>query len=152
MNLESAIQELQSQELTIIWALIERAQLAANPGAYRREQSEEGRHSSLLDQWLYQHERIESLFGRFLVPEEKSFHAPLPDPMSTSTVPEPAVPLVQPEEVNLTVTIKGAYLQLVSRICPEGDGQRYDLSIERDVTALKFIARRIHYGALYVAE
>jgi len=89
MDLENAIDTLRSQEETIIGVLIERAQLTTNQGAYRREQSEEGLHSSLLEQWLFQHERIEALFGRFLSPEEKSFHAPLPDPMLEVTVRPP---------------------------------------------------------------
>jgi len=152
MNLENAIDTLRSQEETIIGVLIERAQLTTNQGAYRREQSEEGLHSSLLEQWLFQHERIEALFGRFLLPEEKSFHAPLPDPMLEVTVRPPSPELVGPENVNLTGEIRDRYLQLVPEICPRGDGQRYDLSIERDVIALKAISRRIHFGALYVAE
>jgi chorismate mutase len=45
-----------------------------------------------------------------------------------------------------------AYLGLVPRICRPGSDGHFGSSVEHDVYALQAIARRIHYGALYVGE
>ena len=52
---------------------------------------------------------------------------------------------------SLSVYIE-CYLSLVPRICPNGDDGQYGSSTEHDVYALQAISRRIHYGAMFVAE
>jgi chorismate mutase len=44
------------------------------------------------------------------------------------------------------------YLDFIPRICRSGDDGHYGSSVEHDVYAVQAIARRVHYGSLYVAE
>jgi len=41
---------------------------------------------------------------------------------------------------------------MVPRFCPPGDDNQYGSSVEHDIFALQAISRRVHYGALYIAE
>jgi chorismate mutase len=56
------------------------------------------------------------------------------------------------DAINLGGKIMAAYLRLVPRICRPGKDGHFGSSVEHDVYALQAIARRIHYGALYVGE
>jgi len=54
--------------------------------------------------------------------------------------------------VSQTTLIVQRYLALVPKICRTGDDGHYGSSVEHDVMAVQAIARRIHYGSLYIAE
>jgi chorismate mutase len=56
------------------------------------------------------------------------------------------------ELVNVTEAVRKAYLELLPKVCRPGDDGQYGSSVEHDVYALQALSRRIHYGALYVAE
>ncbi len=84
--------------------------------------------------------------------------APPPRPRSAEAgAPQPhrrtaGAPIPDYNKVNLTGPIRQAYMNLVRSICRKGDDGSYDLSMERDICALKVISRRIHFGAFYVGE
>jgi chorismate mutase len=160
MKLRAVTKKLESLEETIIVQLSERAQLCRNSAVYAPEStscSEKITSQSLFDLRFYQWERSESLFGRFLRPEERPFNRGLPEPRygglpPEETLPELGIPIREYDEVNLTSPIREAYLQLIPRICPEGDDGLYDLSMERDICVLTAVSRRVHFGAFYVGE
>jgi chorismate mutase len=146
--------QLEGLEETIIYHLIERVQYRKNsvvyePGAsgfrgYPRK--------SLMEIRLLFHERMDAQFGRFCVPEERPFSGRLPRPRRTVHLPVYPLALRDFNLVNLTAAIEQAYTTLVNIICRDGDDGQYGSSVENDVYALQAISRRIHYGAMYVAE
>ncbi len=142
---------MESLEESIISHLCERAQLLYNSAIYLpyKGKFEQAGALSLLDMRIRDWERAESLYGRFLSPEERPFQRDLSEPRYI-------IPKEQSDchddWVNLSGLIKKAYLKLVAKICRKGDDGLYDLSMERDISALKVISRRIHIGAFYVGE
>lgn len=174
MELRAVTKKLEGLEESIIVHLCERAQFRSNSQIYAplgRGDTEDMAGGNLFDLRLRDWESVESLFGRFLKPEEKPFQSGLPEPRylvsegppthATTTPqpgrfdappPQPGTPIPDYNEVNLTGPIREAYMNLVRRICREGDDGSYDLSMERDIRALKVISRRIHFGAFYVGE
>ena len=154
LNLIAA--HLEGLEDTIIHKLIDRAQFAANPIAYKRGRSGFDRAGdlTLFDMRLRRQEEMDAAFGRFIVPEERPMHRDLPPPARTIRLPSSSLQIDDIERVNLTPQIVAGYLRFLPRLCdvePQDDGH-YGSSVEHDVLAIQAIARRIHYGALYVAE
>ena len=151
MDLRAITRQLESLEETIISHLCERAQLLYNSKIYvpYKGRSELAGASSLLDMRIRDWERVESLYGRFLSPEERPFQRDLSEPRYFIPKEQPAR---RDDWVNLSGLIKKAYLKLVAKICRKGDDGLYDLSMERDISALKVISRRIHIGAFHVGE
>jgi chorismate mutase len=154
LNLDYIASRLEGLEETIIHKLIDRAQWRANDAAYAAGQSgfagEDSR--SLLELRLLDHEEMDAKFGRFCVPEERPFSKNLPKPQRAVNIPETGLYIKNFDRVNLTQSILRSYLFLLPNICPAGDDGQYGSSVEHDVYALQAIARRIHFGALYVAE
>lgn len=153
-DLNRIARDLESLEETIIARLIDRAQFCRNPPAYLPGRSGfAGEPSlSLFALRLRYQEEMDACFGRFCVPEERPFNADLPAPRRRVTVPAHCLRIDTFDAVNLTADILDAYLELLPRICPPGDDRQYGSSVEHDVYAIQAVARRIHYGALYVAE
>ena len=153
-NLQSIAEKLESLEETIIYKLIDRAQFAHNPAAYAPGSSGFSGESnkSLFELRLFHQESMDAQFGRFYVPEERPFSKDLPQTRRSVNLPDTGLAKIDYETVNLCDRIQTAYLKLLADICPQGDDEQYGSSVEHDVYALQAIARRIHYGALYVAE
>lgn len=145
---------LEGLEETIIFKLIDRAQFAYNPRVYEKGRSGfRGAHDeSLFSLRLRHQEHMDALFGRFCVPEERPFCARLPVPRRKLSIPPTGLVLNDPNEINLGAKILSDYMSLVPRICRHEDDGHYGSSVEHDVFALQAIARRIHYGSLFVAE
>ena len=145
---------LEGMEETIISKLIDRAQFAVNATVYETGKSgftgEPTR--SLFDLRMYYHEHMDALFGRFCVPEERPFTHDLPEPKRTVILPDTGLCIDKLENVNYTKPIRSAYMNLVGKICRAGDDSQYGSSVEHDVYAVQAIARRVHFGAYYVAE
>lgn len=154
LDLNAIAGTLESLEETIIHKLIDRAQFAANARAYAPGASgfSGADHHSLFELRLAYQERMDALFGRFHVPEERPFTRELPRSKRRVILPDTGLAAVDFDVVNLCPTIRQRYLELVPGICPAGDDGQYGSSVEHDVYALQAIARRVHYGALYVAE
>jgi chorismate mutase len=95
---------------------------------------------------------MDAQFGRFEVPEERPFNTNLPQAMRSVNLADYPIRLSDYNRINLTADIKEAYIHLLPGICREGDDGQYGSSVEHDVYALQAISRRIHYGALFVAE
>jgi chorismate mutase len=145
---------LEGLEETIIHRLIDRAQFAENPGAYAAGQSgfTGAGAESLFDLRLLYQERMDAEFGRSSVPEEQPFHDDLPGPRRRIVLPESPLDPRASAAVNRTRALAGHYLRYVNTLCAAGDDAQYGSSVEHDVLAIQAIARRVHYGALYVAE
>ncbi len=154
LNLIAA--HLEGLEETIIHRLIDRGQFAANPTAYRPGQSgfRGAGETSLFDMRLRYQEEMDAAFARYLVPEERPTHRDLPAPRREAQLPPTPLEIDDLDQVNVTPQIVAGYLGFLPRLCnlePQDDGQ-YGSSVEHDVLAIQAIARRVHYGALYVAE
>jgi chorismate mutase len=150
---------LEGLEETIIHRLIDRAQFAANAPAYVRGQSgfPQADEQSLFDLRLRYQEEMDAPFGRYHVPEERPFHRDLPHAQRSVQLPPSPLHLTDVEQINVTKEITSAYLAFLPELCDvenrdiEDDGH-YGSSVEHDVLAIQALARRVHFGALYVAE
>jgi len=154
LDLAAIALKLEGLEETIIYHLIERIQFRRNEIVYEAGKSgfygEPDR--SLLDIRLLYHEKMDSSFGRFAVPEERPFSDRLPGPRRRVNLPEYPIVLENYNSINLTAGIKREYIGLLPVVCRDGDDGQYGSSVEHDVYALQAISRRIHYGAFFVAE
>ena len=153
-TLEIIAARLEGFEETIISKLIDRAQFCANCSVYQPGKSgfaaEDKR--SLFDVRLWYQEEMDARFGRFCVPEERPFSPGLPNTMRDAQIQNDFLAKINFLEVTLCPAIKSSYLELVAAICESGDDGHYGSSTEHDVYSLQAIARRIHFGALYVGE
>ncbi len=154
LNLIAA--HLEGLEETIIHKLIDRAQFAPNPNAYRPGESgfRGAGGKSLFDMRIRYQEEMDAAFARYLVPEERPMHRDLPPPRREAQLSPTPLEIDDVDRVNVTPQIVSGYLAFLPRLCdvePEDDGQ-HGSSVEHDVLAIQAIARRVHYGALYVAE
>jgi chorismate mutase len=154
LDLDRIAARLEGLEETIILRLIDRAQFRANPPAYGPGASgfEGAGDASLFELRLRYHEEMDAVFGRFGVPEERPFTAALPQTRRRGVLTDQELAIDDFDAVNLSAAIRASYLALVPRLCAPGDDEQYGSSVEHDVHALQAIARRIHFGALYVAE
>jgi chorismate mutase len=145
---------LEGLEETIIFKLIDRAQFKHNPPVYKTGKSgfSGAARQSLFSLRLQHQEKMDALFGRFCVPEERPFCKNLPGARRKVSLPATGLHIKNMDAINLTAKIMAAYLKLVPRICRPGSDGHFGSSVEHDVYALQAIARRIHYGALYVGE
>lgn len=155
LDIHTITATLEGLEETIIFKLIDRAQFKANPLIYEAGKSDfegtEGK-ESLFDLRLQYQERMDAQFGRFCVPEERPFCTNLPAPRRRVTIPPTGLRITDYNRVNLTAEIKKMYCIVLPTLCISGDDGQYGSSVEHDVYALQALSRRIHYGALYVAE
>jgi chorismate mutase len=145
---------LEGLEETIISKLIDRAQFRVNKRIYEPGKSgfKPVTKLSLFHLRLHHQERMDALFGRFTVPEERPFNHRLPKPNRTMPHLETGLHLDNFNRINLMPELVKQYLALVPRMCRSGDDGHYGSSTEHDTYALQAIARRVHYGSLYVAE
>jgi len=150
---------LEGLEETIIHRVIDRAQFATNAPAYKTGGSgfPDAAGASLFDLRLRDQESMDAPFGRYHVPEERPFHRDLPDAKRQVRLPPSPLRVTNLESINLTQEIVSAYLDFLPGLCDvenrdiEDDGH-YGSSVEHDVLAIQALARRVHFGALYVAE
>lgn len=154
VDLDFIAARLEGLEETIILRLIDRAQFRANLVVYEKGRSgfEGAGDASLFALRLRCHEEMDAAFGRYGVPEERPFTAGLPASRRRIVLASRDLAVDDFDAVNLSAEILGAYHALVPRICLAGDDGQYGSSVEHDVHALQAIGRRIHYGAMYVAE
>jgi len=145
---------LEALEETIISKLIDRAQFCVNDAAYETGKSgffSDTSHS-LFEIRIIQQEQMDARFGRFCVPEERPFTMELPEPQRVVNIPDTGLQLGDFNLISQSDRIISSYLKLVGQMCNHGDDGQYGSSVEHDVYAIQAIARRIHYGALYVSE
>ncbi|KAH9891599.1 chorismate mutase [Cubamyces lactineus] len=162
-------------EDTIIFSLIERAQFAHNPKAYRRGEFQElkdiGFHGSWLEWFLKETETFHAKARRYTSPEEYPFTDPkeLPPPILK---PFPHPPILHPNQVNVNASILSFYVQhIVPRITRQAtlalsaakrangisgddefeDDGNYGSAAFVDLEVLQAISKRVHYGK-FVSE
>jgi len=154
LDLDVIAARLEGLEETIISKLIDRAQFSANISIYQPGKSGFSGEPlrSLFEIRMQYQECMDAEFGRFCVPEERPFIRSLPSPRRLVFLPETGLNLINFDKINLTSDIKVRYFDLISRLCKAGDDGNYGSSVEHDVYALQAIARRIHFGSLYIAE
>jgi len=154
LNLNIITLKLEGLEETIIYHLIERVQFKKNLIVYKPGKSGFQGYSSksLLDIRLLFQEQMDAQFGRYCVPEERPFNKKLPALRRKVNLPQYPLALKNFNEINLTSKIKKRYHKLMQDICQAGDDGQYGSSVENDIYALQAISRRIHYGAMFVAE
>ena len=145
---------LEGFEETIISRLIDRAQYKSNLVIYEPGKSGFDGQSKrcLFDIRLLFHERMDTQFGRFFVPEERPFNKKLPVSKRIVHLPQSGLKIDNYDKVNLTGKILKTYIGLIPSLCAVGDDMQYGSSVELDVFAVQAVSRRIHYGALYIAE
>lgn len=153
-NLDRVAAVLEGLEETIIYRLLDRCQFARNAAAYQRGASSLPglEDCSLLQARLHMQEEMDARFGRFMVPEERPFSAQLPAAQRTPPKASNEFSINNFDVVKQGEAILPAYDGLLTAMCPPGDDGHYGSSVEMDVSALQAIARRIHFGSLYVAE
>ena len=154
LHLEVIASHLAGLEETLIYKLLDRAQFAGNPGAYKPGQSRfrPNEAASLFELRLHHQEKLDTLFGRYLIPEERPFHLGLPAPRRVPPAGETGLVIQDYETVNVTGPIRTDYLRMLASLCGDKDDGQWGSSVEHDVICLQALARRIHYGALYVGE
>ena len=154
VRLDHVAAQLEGLEETIIHRLVDRAQFSQNLQVYEAGKSgfsgEPAR--SLFSLRLFSQESMDAEFGRFQVPEERPFSTGLPAARRVVNLPPSLLVLPDFEAVNLTQEILAAYLPFIRRFCAEGTDRQFGSSVEHDIYALQAISRRIHFGAMYVAE
>jgi len=145
-------------EDTITFHLIERVQFPLNhniyvPGAVPIPDSD----LSLMDWYLLQQEKLQSLIRRFESPDEYPF---FPNDLNKSILEPLHYPrILHPNDVNVNDKIKKFYIeQFLPKVCPTfGHGDRgvsqenYGSSATCDIACLQALSRRIHFGK-FVAE
>jgi chorismate mutase len=145
-------------EDTITFHLIERVQFALNntiytPGALSIPNSE----LSLLDWYLREQEKLQSLIRRFESPDEYPF---FPDAVTKPILSPLNYPKVlYRNDVNVNEQIKKFYIEkFLPAVCPdfgrEDRGEReenYGSTATCDIACLQALSRRIHFGK-FVAE
>jgi len=138
-------------EETIIFALIERAQFAANPIVYRPDAvGHVTGGESLVGFLLRETERIHAKMRRYTSPDENPFFSDLPEPILPPLYYREN-PL-RPNAVNINAVIRQTYeSDIVPYICRAGDDGQYGSSAVCDVACLQALSKRIHYGK-FVAE
>lgn len=145
---------LEGIEETIISKLIDRVQFCANSTIYAPGKSGftgEPTHS-LFEIRMIQQEQMDARFGRFCAPEERPFTKDLPLPQRQVRIPETGLKIKSFDCISQVNDILKSYLSLISQLCTPGDDGQYGSSVEHDVYAIQAIARRIHFGSLYIAE
>lgn len=154
LDLEYIASRLEGLEETVIFKLIDRAQFKQNDQAYQIGASgfSNEPHQCLFDLRMLHQEHMDALFGRFFVPEERPFNNNLPEAKRIVHLQATGLSIANLDIVNMTAAIKATYLALLKSLCQPGSDEQYGSSVEHDVYAIQAIARRIHYGALYVAE
>ncbi len=154
LDLDLIAARLESLEETIIHRFIDRAQFAYNARAYERGASgfAGGGDEALFELRLAAQERMDAEFGRYEVPEERPVLRELPQARRTVYMPPPPLAVDDFNVVNQSALICEAFLAQLPLLCAESDDGQYGSSVEHDVAAIQAIARRVHYGALFVAE
>lgn len=145
-------------EDTITFHLIERVQFPLNhniyiPGAVPIPNSD----LSLMDWYLQEQEKLQSLIRRFESPDEYPF---FPDSLNKSILQPLAYPkILHKNDVNVNDKIKKFYIeQFLPAVCPtfgrEDRGvsqENYGSAATCDIACLQALSRRIHFGK-FVAE
>ena len=142
LKLETIASHLAGLEETLIYKLLDRAQFAGNPGAYRPGQSRFRPHeaSSLFELRLHHQEKLDTLFGRYLIPEERPFHLGLPGPRRLPPQTETGLVIQDLETVNVTGPVRTDYLKTLPGLCGEGDDGQWGSSVEHDVICLQALS------------
>ncbi len=154
LPLDTIASRLAALEETLIYKLLDRAQFAANTGAYQPGKSAfvPLEASSLFELRLFHQEKLDAKFGRYLIPEERPFYLGLPKARRTPPQADTPFLIRDLETINVTGPIREGYLELLPQLCREGDDGQWGSGVEHDVICLQALARRIHYGALHVGE
>jgi chorismate mutase len=146
-------------EDTITFHLIERVQFPLNktiyePGAVEIDTEKD---LSLMDWYLREQEKLQSLIRRFDSPDEYPF---FPDAKQQPILKALNYPqILHPNDVNVNSDIKKFYIEkFLPAVCPDfgredrgESAENYGSSATCDIACLQALSRRIHFGK-FVAE
>ena len=154
LDLNVIAAQLEALEESIMYRFIDRAQFAWNPRAYEAgaESLQGAQDVSLFQARLQAQEELEARFGRYLVPEERPFTRNLPEAERTAASFHSALRTDDWNIVRQNDALCEAYLATLPELCEHRDDSHYGSSVEHDVSVLQAVSRRVHFGALYVAE
>lgn len=158
-DLASVRDNLIRQEESIIFSLIERAQVARNSAIYECGglpvpgfDEDTGRRHSLLEYVLRQTEQLYGRVRRYTAPDE---HAFFPESLPPLVLP----PLRYPDSLHrpastfdINDVVYDMYVHhLLPEVAAEGDDANYGSAALLDVACLQALSKRVHYG-MFVAE
>lgn len=146
-------------EDTITFHLIERVQFPLNSKIYQPGAVPiPGSDLSLMDWYLFEQEKLQSLIRRYESPDEYPFFPS--ENLNKPILPAITYPrILHPNDVNVNDKIKTFYIEtFIPRVCPtfgrddRGVSQEnYGSSATCDIAVLQALSRRIHFGK-FVAE
>ncbi|XP_022133510.1 chorismate mutase 1, chloroplastic [Momordica charantia] len=153
LTLEAIRHSLISQEDSIIFSLLERAQYCYNGDTYDPNAfSMDGFNGSLVEYLVKETEKLHAQVGRYKSPDEHPF---FPDDLPTPMLPPLQYPQVLhpvADSININSKIWSMYFRdLIPRLVKEGDDSNYGSTAVCDTICLQALSKRIHYGK-YVAE
>lgn len=137
-------------EETIIFGLIERAQVCLNAVVYEPGGIPvPGFDGCFADYMLWETEVLHARLRRYTSPDEVPFFEGLPDPI----LPPMQFPqVILPNTININDQILECYKRrILPLICPPGDDRHYGSTATLDIPCLQAISKRIHYGK-FIAE
>ncbi|KAL0540668.1 hypothetical protein IC582_020678 [Cucumis melo] len=153
LTLEAIRHSLISQEDSIIFSLLGRAQYCYNGDTYDPSAfSMDGFNGSLVEYMVMETEKLHAQVGRYKSPDEHPFFpndlpAPLLPPLQYPQVLHRAA-----DSININSKVWSMYFRdLIPRLVKEGDDSNYGSTAVCDTICLQALSRRIHYGK-YVAE
>ncbi|XP_022990842.1 chorismate mutase 1, chloroplastic-like [Cucurbita maxima] len=153
LTLEAIRRSLISQEDSIIFSLLERAQYCYNGDTYDPNAfSMDGFSGSLVEYLVKETERLHAQVGRYKSPDEHPFFpddlpAPLLPPLQYPQVLHPVA-----DSININSKVWRMYFNsLIPRLVEEGDDGNYGSTAVCDTMCLQALSKRIHYGK-FVAE
>ncbi len=154
LSLENIAARLASLEETLIYKLLDRSQFRRNRGVYEPGKSQflPPEPVSLFELRLLHQEKLDAVFGRYLIPEERPFYTGLPQPRRHLGSTQGQLRISDYDVINVSGSILSAYSRFLDSLCVAGDDAQWGSSVEHDVICLQALGRRIHFGGLYVAE
>jgi chorismate mutase len=154
-DLKQIATRLESLEETIIFRLIDRAQLKRNLSVYENGKFplSQTNKSSLLDHKHRFAEETDSVLGRYTIAEERPFFLGLPSAQPDMISSRDGGLKIEPFDIiNLTSQIRSSYLNLLETLAENGEDGDFGTTAELDISALQAISRRVHFGSFFVAE
>ncbi|XP_022938990.1 chorismate mutase 1, chloroplastic-like [Cucurbita moschata] len=153
LTLEAIRSSLISQEDSIIFSLLGRAQYCYNGDTYDPNTfSMDGFSGSLVEFLVMETEKLHAQVGRYKSPDEHPFFpndlpAPLLPPLQYPQVLHPPA-----DSININSKVWSMYFRdLIPRLVKEGDDSNYGSTAVCDTICLQALSKRIHYGK-FVAE
>ncbi|XP_022957706.1 chorismate mutase 1, chloroplastic-like [Cucurbita moschata] len=153
LTLKEIRSSLISQEDSIIFSLLERAQYCHNGKTYDLQAfSKDGLSGSLVEYLIKETEKLHAQVGRYKSPDENPFFPDDLPALSSTPLQYPQVPHPGADSININEKVRSMYFEsLIPKLVKEGDDGNYGSAAVCDMICLQALSKRIHYGK-FVAE